>query len=145
MCNWQTTPAPDVASVPQALRHFVTQFWHPRSGFGGRSVFARPKKIRKWGKIWNKTVTWTIFNNFFLVLQKRKRPAKTAPRVPKLGYRGGWAPKFSARVTLATSGANVVCRIFVVCEKKSNIHGYPIKYVNIIHYSVSKVAGVLWV
>ena len=42
---------------------------------------------------------------------KNGKSAKTAPRVPKLGYFDGQVPKPSSRVTLATSGAGVVCHI----------------------------------
>ena len=37
--------------------------------------------------------------------------AKTAPQVPKLGYFDGRVPKLSSRLTLATSGAGVVCHL----------------------------------
>ena len=37
--------------------------------------------------------------------------AKTALRVSKLGYLDGRVPKLSAQVTLATSGAGVVCHM----------------------------------
>ena len=50
-----------------------------------------------------------------------KTAAETAPRVQKLGYKGGRMPQLSARVTLVTSGAGVVCHMdpsdnLVFCE-----------------------------
>ena len=47
----------------------------------------------------------------------RMTAAKTTPRVPKLGYKGGRAPQHSARGTLATSGAGVVCHIWSFWRK----------------------------
>ena len=41
----------------------------------------------------------------------QKTAAKTVPRMPKLGYFDGRVPKLSSWVTLATSGAGVVCHI----------------------------------
>jgi len=38
-------------------------------------------------------------------------------RVPKLNYFDGWVPKCSPRVTLATSGAGVVCYICCITKK----------------------------
>ena len=86
--------------------HPGTNFWHPC-------------KFLK-----NKTVTRTIFNNFRFVIFHRiminiiffgltKTGAKTAPRVPKLDYFDGRVPKVSSRVTLATSGAGVVCQMYI--------------------------------
>ena len=43
------------------------------------------------------------------LVTKTETGAETAPRMPKLGYKGGRAPQLSARGTLATSGAGVVC------------------------------------
>ena len=37
-----------------------------------------------------------------------EKAAKTAPRVPKLGYKGGRVPQLSTRVTLVPSGARMV-------------------------------------
>ena len=39
--------------------------------------------------------------------------AITALRVSKLGYFDGRVPKLSAQVTLATSGAGVVCHMYL--------------------------------
>ena len=47
----------------------------------------------------------------FVGLSKTEMGAKTAPRVPKLGYFNGRVPKLSSRVTLAMLGASVVCQI----------------------------------
>ena len=86
----------------------VTKFWHPFPFFKDQT------KINS--SVWNKSVTWTISNNFCFILFPRlliniiffgltkKTGAKTAPRVPKLGYFDGRVPKVSSRVTLATSG-----------------------------------------
>ena len=76
----------------------VTQFWHQRSDFGARFLLKDQTIILS---VWNKTVTWTISNNFCVILFARlffgltKTGVKTATRVPKLGDR--WA------------GASVVC------------------------------------
>ena len=40
----------------------------------------------------------------FFCLTKTETGANTAPRAPKLGYKGRHAPQFSARGTLATAG-----------------------------------------
>jgi len=50
-------------------------------------------------------------NLFLFGLSKTETGAKTAPRVPKLGYFDGRVPKICSRVTLETSGAGVVCHI----------------------------------
>ena len=92
---------------------FATQFWSSRRGFGAQGavlapvyVFVRLKKsIHQRGK-WNKTVNWTISNNFcfilfpplmnwfFLVLQKWKRVPK-----PLLGHQN-WVTKAGGRHNL---------------------------------------------
>ena len=51
-------------------------------------------------------------NLFLFGFSKAKTGAKTAPRVPKLGYFDGRVPKLSCRVKLATSGAGVVCHVY---------------------------------
>ena len=66
---------------------------------------------------------------FFLSYKKMEKAAKTAPRVQKRGYRGGWAPQLSARGTLATTEAGVVCNM--LHNKKSCINvAYPTKLGN---------------
>ena len=54
------------------------------------------------------TVFFILMNLFLFSLTKKETGAKTAPRVPKLGYFDGRVPKLSSRLTLATSGASVV-------------------------------------
>ena len=54
-------------------------------------------------------------NLFFFGLLKTETGAKTASRVPKLGYFDGQVPKPSSRVTLATSEAGVVCHVKNLC------------------------------
>ena len=49
-------------------------------------------------------------NLFLFGLSKTEAVAKTAPRVPKLGYFDGWVPKLSSSVTLASSWAGGVVR-----------------------------------
>ena len=51
----------------------------------------------------------SFINLYIFGLSKAETGAKTVPRVPKLGYFDGRVPKLSSRVTLATSGADVVC------------------------------------
>ena len=66
-----------------------------------------------------------LMNLFLFSLTKTETGAKTAPRVTKLGYFDGRVPKLSSRVTLATSGAGVVCdvSIFLVTQGFTiNIH-----------------------
>ena len=59
------------------------------------------------------TVFFILMNLFLSGLSETETDAKTAPRVPKLGYFDRRVPKFSSRVTLATSGAGVACHILV--------------------------------
>ena len=60
-------------------------------------------------------VTVLFHTDLFLFgLSKTEAGAKTAPRVPKLGYYDGRVPKLSSRVTLATSGAGVVCHMHLL-------------------------------
>ena len=83
-------------------------------------VFVRPKKIvliKSRGKSMKQKslimVQATVFfhtDEFIFVLSFTETGAKTAPRVPKLGYLDGWVPKLSSLVTLATSWAGVVCQ-----------------------------------
>ena len=100
----------------------VTQFWHPRSGFGAR--FFKGQKRLYWprggGKVcnkscwkWFKLLFYFILMNFFcLVFQKRKQAPK-----PLLGCQN-WvtstagAKKTNSRVTLARSWTGVVCHIY---------------------------------
>ena len=57
-------------------------------------------------------VTFLFHTNLFLFgLTKTETGAKTAPWMPKLDYFDGRVPKLSSRVTLATSGAYLVCHI----------------------------------
>ena len=119
----------------------------PRSGFGAR--FLKGQKSLYWsrggGKVWTKSwLKWLkLLFSFILIymylfsLTKTETGAKMAPRVTKLGYFDGRAPKLSSRVTLATSGAAVVChmwqnaltrcRQYIACTKKfkTNILLYP--------------------
>ena len=53
-----------------------------------------------------------LINLIFFGL-KKTGAKKTAHRVPKLGYFDGRGPKVSSRVTLAPSGAGVVCHVKV--------------------------------
>ena len=73
----------------------VTQFWHPRSGYGARQK--RLNWSRGGGKVWNESC-WKWFkllfcniqmNLFLFGLSKTETGAKTAPRVPKRGYFDG--------------------------------------------------------
>ena len=48
-------------------------------------------------------------NLFLFGFSKTETGAKTAPRVPKLGYFDGRVPKLSFRVTLAMLRAGVFC------------------------------------
>ena len=83
---------------------FVTQFGRPRSGFGAVSVCVRPTKSNSSeGEKYETKVAVVVFY-FFLGLIKTETGANTAPRAPKLGYKGRQAPQFSARGTLATAG-----------------------------------------
>ena len=61
----------------------------------------------------------THFNIIFFGLTKTG--AKTAPRVPKLGYFVGRVPKVSSRVILVTSGAGVVCHISISNSKTRDL------------------------
>ena len=64
----------------------------------------------KSGWKWFKLLFCFILMNLFLFgLSKTEAGAKTAPRAPKLGYFDRRGPKLSARVTLATLGADVAC------------------------------------
>ena len=45
---------------------------------------------------------------------KTETGAKTAPRLPKLGYFDGRVPKLRSRLTLVTSGADVVCHMSII-------------------------------
>ena len=56
----------------------------------------------------------------FIFVWSFKNGTKTSPRVPKLGYFDGRVPKLSSRVTLATSGAGVVCHISLFVREESN-------------------------
>ena len=57
----------------------------------------------------------SYFSVVFFGLSKTETAAKTAHRVPKLGYKGGRAPQLSAWGTLALlSVAGVVCHIYEV-------------------------------
>ena len=99
----------------------VTKFWRPFPFLKDQT------KINS--SVWNSTATWTIsnifcfiifpsllINIFFLGLQKTV--VKTAPRVPILGYFDGRVPKVSSRVTLATSGAGVVCHMYPTLHRE---------------------------
>ena len=46
-------------------------------------------------------------------LSKTETGAKTAPRVLKLGYFDGRVPTLRSRVTHATSGAGMVCHMYI--------------------------------
>ena len=101
----------------------VTKFCHPRSGLA--PVFFKAEKdyidqeagekyetrnVGNGSRYCLKVTYW--LNYFCLVFQKTETGAKTAPRVPKLGYFEGWLPKLSSRVTLVTLGASVVCHMY---------------------------------
>ena len=76
-------------------------------------------KNHKRGKVWSNTVNWTISNNFFEFLSYKNGNGrqnlslcdKTAPRVPKVGFKGGRVQQLSARVTLVPSEAGMVRHI----------------------------------
>ena len=100
----------------------VTKFWH--QGAVWRPFFVRPTKIiliKKRGKVWSKSCwKWSkllfcfILMNWFLFgPSKTQTGAKTAPRVPNLGYFDGRVPKFSSRLTLTiqrrTPAWSVIC------------------------------------
>ena len=121
---WQTTPAPDVASVARVVlapSHRSNPALAPEERFWRPFPFLKDQtKLNP--SIWNKTVTWTISDNFCFILFPRlliniiflalqKTGAKTAPRVPKLSYLDGRVPKVSSQVTLTQSWADVVCHI----------------------------------
>ena len=119
--------------------HPWTKFWPPpieviNPVLATEEWFWRPIPFLKEqtkinSSVWNKTVPWTISNNFCFILfpclliniiffdltkngrQNRFLGAKTAPWVPKLGYFDGRVPKVSSWVTLTTSGAGVVRHI----------------------------------
>ena len=59
---------------------------------------------------------------FYVGLTKMETAAKTAPRVPKLGFKGGLAPQLSAWGTLTMSGAGVVCHMENKLYKKQIPH-----------------------
>ena len=67
------------------------------------------KSCRKWFKLL--FCILLLMNLFLFGLSKTETGDKTASRVPKLGYYDGRVPKFSSRMTLATSGAGVVCHM----------------------------------
>ena len=63
---------------------------------------------------WFKLLFIFITMNLFLFgLSKTETGSKTALRVPKLGYFDGRVPKTSYWVTLATSGAGMVCHMYL--------------------------------
>ena len=86
---------------------FVTQFWHPRLVLAAISVLVIPKQKQSSDgegiKKYNKLNHFKQLFYFILVLdrhgrQNRSPDAKTTPRVPKLGYNGGWVPQLNARL-----------------------------------------------
>ena len=105
---WQTTPATDVASVPQALSYSARS--PVKTSFGTRgavlaavSVLVRPtKEIIRGGKVWNKTVTWTISSTFFWSYTKLKRTPK-----PLLGCQN-WVTKADGRHNLVPGDTRYV-------------------------------------
>ena len=125
MYTWQTTPAPDGTSATQALVVAPSRLCNPVLAPGER--FWRPfpfcntktTKNHKRGKVWSNTVNWTISNNFFEFLSYKNGNGrqnlslydKTAPRVPKVGFKGGRVQQLSARVTLVPSEAGMVSHI----------------------------------
>ena len=89
----------------------VTQFRHPRSGFG--ALFCMTKKIilikRRGNSMKQKLLeifqvaVWLHTDELFLSgFKKTKTCAKTAPRARKLSYLDGRAPQLSARVNHGT-------------------------------------------
>ena len=86
---------------------FVTQFWHPRCGFGGRFRFCKTKKQKnnKRGKSMKQNRKLTISENIFFTI--RKRPPK--PILVCQNCSSGTKTGLQRRAwgTLATSGAGV--------------------------------------
>ena len=82
------------------------------------SVFVRQKNLQR-GKSMKQNSNLNHFQQLLFhtfpphmnLITKTEWGAKTAPRVPKLGYKGGRVPQLSVRGTLATSGAGVVRHI----------------------------------
>ena len=118
----------DHAGPRQCERHPGTKFWHPPievTQFGTLGavlalVFCKAKKYyivpeagesmkQKLSEIVQVTVEIVQVTDLFLFgLSKTEAGAKTAPRVPKLGYFNGWVPNLSNSVTLALSWAGLV-------------------------------------
>ena len=119
---WQTTPAPVCHPETNFLHPpiGITQFWYQRSCFAARFCKAKKDYIgQEAGESMNQkllemvqvTVLYHTDDFILFGLSKTETAAKTAPRVPKLGDFDGRVPKLSFHVTLAKSGAGVVCHI----------------------------------
>ena len=102
----------------------VTQFWHQRRGFGARFHFERLNKNKFISMKQNGNLT--KFQQLYFILSPPAQlpllliniiffwPYKQWAPEPLLGCQNfdGRVPKVSYRVTLATSGAGVVCHIY---------------------------------
>ena len=63
-------------------------------------------------KSWEGVEMQIVMYNVHMTDHSPKAHHKTAPRGPKLGYKGGRAPQLSARGTHAASGAGVVFHMY---------------------------------
>ena len=61
---------------------------------------------------WEGVEMQIVMYNVHMTDHSPKAHHKTAPRGPKLGYKGGRAPQLSARGTHAASGAGVVFHMY---------------------------------
>ena len=122
---------------------FLAQFWNPRSGFGDRFHFCQTKK-----KLLEMVQLSFLFRTFPIIfvcfdITKTEMAAKTAPRVPKLGQKGGRVPQLSARVTLVLSGAGVVCHIQQVISINYNFLVLKIYWIRFEQFlTKSKVSSI---
>ena len=87
------------------LPAFVTQFWHPRSGHICKTNNNKKSSERERHETIQELEPLPA--TFFCWVGSGRVPW------PKLGYKGWRAPQLSARGTLATSGAGLVCHVYL--------------------------------
>ena len=149
--------------------HPWTKFWPPpieviNPVLATEEWFWRPIPFLKEqtkinSSVWNKTVPWTISNNFCFILfpclliniiffdltkngrQNRFLGAKTAPWVPKLGYFDGRVPKVSSRWHSQRRGL----AWFVICYKKNSDLPYVNHWIMVKHSNITKITNMIYV